>query len=103
MTGSVSQIEWAERIKRNVADEFDRVLRAFHSVADAQSGVRRFRTLKVITVVERKRAEVLAREDAGYFIRDWQEISDQVRQMIARDPAYPAVVRNPESDATHVS
>ena len=95
MTGSVSQIEWAERIKQTVADEFDRVLRAFRSVARTQSGARLSRTLAVIAVVERKRAEVIAHEDAGYFIRDWQEISDQVRRMIARDPAYPAIVRKP--------
>jgi hypothetical protein len=77
MTGSVSQIGWAERIKRTVADEFDRLLRAFQRVADTQSGVHLSRTLEVIAVAERKRAEVMAREDAGYFIRDWQDISDQ--------------------------
>ena len=93
MTGSVSQIEWAERIKRTVADEFDRVLGAFQRVAEVQSGVRRSRTLKVIAIVERKRAEVMARDDAGYFIRDWQDITNQVRHMIARDSAYPAMVR----------
>ena len=98
MTGSVSQIEWAERIKRTVGDEFDRVSRAFQRVADTQSGVRRSRTLEVISVVERKRAEVMASYDAGYFIHHWQDISDQVRQMIARDPAYPARVRKPQVD-----
>ena len=91
MTGSVSQIEWAERIKQTVADEFDRVLRAFRSVAETQSGVRLSRTLAVIAVVESKRAEVIAHEDAGYFIRDWQEISDQLRRMIGQDPAYQAI------------
>ena len=79
MTGSVSQIEWAARIKHMVEAEFDRVLRAFRQVADTQSGVRRSRTLEVIAVVERNRAAVMAREDAGYFIRDWQ-----VRRMIVR-------------------
>jgi hypothetical protein len=93
MTGSVSQIEWAERIKETVADEFDRLLRAFQRVAETQSDVRRSRTQKVIAIVERKRAEVMARDDAGYFIRDWQDITNQVRHMIARDPAYPAMVR----------
>ena len=96
MTGSVSQIEWAERIKRTVSDQFDRVLRAFRSVADTQSGARLSRTLEVIAVVERKRGEVIAEEDASYFIRDWQDISDQVRRMIVRDPAYPAMVRKPQ-------
>ena len=85
MPGSVSQIEWAKRIKRTVADEFDRVLRAFQRVAEVQSGVRRSRTLTVIAIVERKRAEVMARDDAGYFIRDWQDITNQVQHMIARD------------------
>jgi len=35
-----------------------------------------------------KRAEVMSKAQAGYFIREWQEIDDQVRQLIARDPRY---------------
>ena len=30
-------------------------------------------------------------ERAGYFIHDWQEIGDQVRQMIFADPRYQAI------------
>jgi hypothetical protein len=33
----------------------------------------------------------MSQEKAGYFIRDWQEISDQVRQMIFLDPRYQAI------------
>jgi hypothetical protein len=33
----------------------------------------------------------MAREQAGYFIRDWQELKDQVQQMIARDERYQAI------------
>jgi hypothetical protein len=33
----------------------------------------------------------MSRSQAGYFIRDWQEISDQVRQMIFQDPRYQAI------------
>jgi hypothetical protein len=91
MTGSASQVEWAERIRRLVNDEFDRVARAFRSVADKQSDASRADTEAILAILEKKRAEVMSREDSGYFIRDWQEISDQVRQMLFRDPQYQQI------------
>jgi hypothetical protein len=33
----------------------------------------------------------MAIAQAGYFIRDWQNLNDQVRQMIAKDPQYQAI------------
>ncbi len=91
MSGTASQVEWAERIKRQVDHEFDRVARAFRSVAGRQSDAERADTAAVIEILETKRAEVMRREQAGYFIRDWQEIGDQVRQMIFHDARYQAI------------
>jgi hypothetical protein len=51
-------------------------------------------TEAVIAILEDKRAEVMSREQAGYFIHDWQEISDQVRQMIFHDARYQAITAN---------
>jgi hypothetical protein len=48
------------------------------------------RTQAILAILEEKRAEVMAREQAGYFIHDWQELTDQVRKMIAQDSRYPA-------------
>ena len=36
----------------------------------------------------------MSRTEAGYFIHDWQEIRDQVRQMIFHDPRYQAIKSN---------
>jgi hypothetical protein len=94
MTGTVNQVEWAERIKRKVNDEFDRVARSFRSVASKQSDAARADTDAIVAILEEKRAEVMGREQAGYFIHDWQEISDQVRQMIFHDAGYQAIKRN---------
>ena len=33
----------------------------------------------------------MAKDEAGYFIHDWQDLDDQVRQMIDRDPAYQEI------------
>lgn len=82
MSGTANQVEWAERIKRQVNDEFDRMARSFRSVAGKQRNPARADTEAIVAVLEEKRAEVMGREKAGYFIHDWQEISDQVRQMI---------------------
>lgn len=91
MTGTQSQIEWAEQIRPRVNAEFDRVAKAFQHVAGRQSGHDRTNTLAVIGILEEKRIEELAHEEAGYFIRHWQEMSDQVRQTIAQDPRYQAL------------
>jgi hypothetical protein len=94
MSGTANQVEWAERIKLQVNDEFDRVARSFRSVAGRQSDAARSATEAIIAILEEKRAEVMRREQAGYFIHDWQEISDQVRQMIFHDARYQAIKSN---------
>jgi hypothetical protein len=91
MTGTPSQIEWAEQIKPRVTAEFDRVANAFAAVAGRQGGQARADTEAVIAILEEKRVEVMARDQAGYFIRDWQELSDQVRRMIGQDSRYQAI------------
>ena len=88
MTGTVNQIEWALRIKEQVGAEFDRVAKTLKSVADKQTDHDREDTLAIIAILEEKRAQVMSNTRAGYFIHDWQELSDQVRQMIIRDPRY---------------
>ena len=91
MSGTAAQVEWAERIKRLVNAEFDRVAASFRSVAGKQDDDKRTDTEAIIAILEEKRAEVMSREQAGYFIHDWQEISDQVRQMIFLDARYQAI------------
>ena len=95
-SGTSNQVEWANLIKRRVAEEFDRVAAAFREVAGHQDGCRLARTEAVLLILEEKRATVMANDQAGYFIRDWQEIGDQVRQMIFKDARYQATMR-PES------
>jgi len=51
----------------------------------------------MISILEEKRAEVMAREDAGYFIHDWQELRSQVRELIVGDSRYKAIKFRPES------
>jgi hypothetical protein len=85
LTGTVNQIEWAERIRLQVDAEFDRVARVLKAAANKQSRQRRIDTFAMVAILEEKRLEVLANPKAGYFIRDWQELSDQVRQLILQD------------------
>jgi hypothetical protein len=91
LTGTPAQVEWAERIRLTVAREFDRVAKVFQAQVSIQTGQKQTETRTIITILERKRAETLANQQAGYFIREWQEVSDQVRQMIAKDPGYLAI------------
>jgi len=94
MTGTVNQVEWAERIREQVSKEFDRVASALNFAATKQVGQNRKDTHTVLAILEDKRAEVLTTKRAGYFIHDWQELRDQVRQMIVQDPRYLAIRTN---------
>jgi hypothetical protein len=91
MTGTPNQIEWAEQIRPRVAAEFDRVAKAFGEVAERQGEAARAGTLSILEILQDKRAEVMARREAGYFIRDWQELAGKVRTLIAADPRYRAM------------
>ena len=98
MTGSVDQIEWAERIRVQVNGEFDRVAKALQAAALKQSDQDRSNTYEMMRILEEKRAEVLSNESAGYFIHDWQELRDQVRKMIMSDARYKAIKERPSSN-----
>jgi hypothetical protein len=91
MTGTESQVEWAGRIKSLVQAEFDRVANALRLTAERQRGQDRLDTLAIVGILEEKRAETLANEQAGYFVRVWQELSDQVRQLLAQDSRFQAI------------
>ena len=91
MTGTVNQIEWAKQIKTQVGAEFDRVKMALEAAAAKQSGQDRLGTQAMIAILEDKRTEVMAHEGAGYFIHDWQELRDQVRQMLMKDSRYKTI------------
>ena len=94
LRGTENQVEWALRIKGRHNEEFDRVAAAFRVVADRQTGGRRTETEAIIAILEEKRSEVMSREEAGYFIHGWQEIGDQVRQLIFQDSSYQTIKTN---------
>jgi hypothetical protein len=95
LTGTVNQIEWAKQIRTQVNAEFDRVRTALEAAAAKPLGQDRMDTQAIIAILEEKRAEVMERQEAGYFIHDWQEIRDQVRQMIMNDDGYKAIKTGP--------
>jgi ABC-type amino acid transport substrate-binding protein len=80
MTGTANQIDWATQIRVQVDAEFDRVAAALRSAAGDNRAV--------IEILESKRADVMANDRAGYLIKEWQELRDQVRQLIVKDPRY---------------
>ena len=92
LVGTPNQIEWAEQIKNRVHKEFDRVGMILKSVAAKQVGWDQTDTLKLVAILEEKRHDVMANDRAGYFIHDWQELSDQVREMIVKDPRYGEIM-----------
>ena len=61
---------------------------AFRAEAAIQAGQTQTETRTIITILDEKRAETLSIPSAGYFIREWRELNDQVRQLIAKDLRY---------------
>ena len=94
MIGTANQVDWAERIRGQVSEEFDRVAKALESAMSRQSERKRGETLTTIAILEDKRGEVMAQDQAGYFIREWHEIGDQVRRLITQDSRYQAIRAN---------
>jgi uncharacterized protein YheU (UPF0270 family) len=48
-------------------------------------------TPAVVVVLEKKFTEVRTKDQAGYFIRVWRELRDQVRKIIGKDSRYKAI------------
>ncbi len=90
MTGTANQIEWAEKIKPRVGAEFDRVASVLLAASLKQVETNRVGTRNAIAILNEKRAEVMANNAAGYFIKEWQELDGKVRLMITQDPRYVA-------------
>ena len=103
MTGTANQIEWAEQIRVRVGAEFDRVANALESTTGKQTGQKRMDTQAVIAILKIRRADVMARDEAGHFIQEWQELRDQVRQMTAKDFRYQAIKANGGRDTSPYS
>jgi hypothetical protein len=80
VTGTDNQISWADIIRVQVNDEFDRVSKAIGGRGRPN----------VLAILEDKRREVLANQSAGYFIKEWGELNGQVRRLIMDDPRYSA-------------
>jgi hypothetical protein len=91
LIGMPGQIEWAEQIKPRVGAEFDRVASVLRAAAIDKGSQVQSHAEAVIAIIEEKRAEVMAINQAGYFIMEWQELTDQVRRMLTRDPRYQAM------------
>jgi hypothetical protein len=87
MTGTPNQISWAEMIKVRVAVEFDRVA----AILTERS------RMDLVEILNEHRRTVLANESAGYFIREWGEMTGQVSRMIVADPRYNALKRLPQA------
>jgi hypothetical protein len=89
--GTESQIEWAEKIKPLVSAEFDRVAETLEAVARRQPITDGLETRAVIAILEEKRLDVLRRNEAGYFIKNWQELTDQVQRLIRDDSRFATI------------
>ncbi|MBI4903410.1 MAG: hypothetical protein HY820_07240 [Acidobacteria bacterium] len=97
MTGTESQIEWAERIRTHVAAEFHRVAAVLAEVVARQAEGDRAGTHSLIAILAEKRDATLAHDYAGYFIKEWQESDGRVRRLLMDDPRSKAIRANRES------
>ena len=45
----------------------------------------------MIAILEEKRLEVHGKNEAGYFIKNWQDLTDQVQRLIRDDSRFAAI------------
>ncbi|HEY7531248.1 MAG TPA: hypothetical protein VH681_00540 [Nitrospiraceae bacterium] len=95
--GTIHPAVWAEQIRARLAGELDRVAKMLDTASGEQPEQDRKNTQDIVKILEQRRAELMARNDAGDFIHDWQELRDQVRQMILEDPRYQSIKVQPFS------
>jgi uncharacterized protein YheU (UPF0270 family) len=69
----------------------DPVAKALQALAGMSAAQDRTDTQAVIVVLEEKRTEVRTKDQAGYLIRVWRELRNQVRKMMGQDSRYPAI------------
>ena len=98
LIGTVNQVAWAEQIRVSVNAEFDRVANAIKAAAARHTEGQQLDTSAIIAILEEKRAEVMAKDQAGYFIQAWQELRNQVRTLVTQDPRYKAIRANLQAD-----
>ena len=91
LTGTANQIELAGQLKAKVGAEFDRVANALETTARKQGERGQIATRAVIGILAEQRAQVMANDRAGYFIREWQDLDGRVRQMLAKDSRYQVI------------
>ena len=82
----------AELIKSRVLADFDRVVDTLRGAAALTSGEQKADALTVIEILKEIRdtlvaANPAAGDDGGYLIVDWQDATEQVRRIVARDRA----------------
>jgi hypothetical protein len=88
MIGKVDQVKQAERIKQRINAEFDRIAQALATSAAKQTDQDRIDTEAVIVILEEKRSEIMSKGQADYFINNWRQLNDRVRELIAEDTRY---------------
>ncbi len=81
LTGTPNQISWAELIRVQINEEFDRVSKAL--APHGRPGI--------LALLEEKRGEVMANARAGYFIKEWGELNGQVARLVTTDPRFQAL------------
>jgi hypothetical protein len=88
MIGNADQMKKAERVKERLNEEFDRLARALESSAAKQAGAERMDVEAVMVILEEKRAEVMAKGQADYFLNNFRELTVNVRELIVQDSRY---------------
>jgi len=88
---SVAECEGGVPSSRNWRSPSDPVAKALQASLGMSAAQDRMDTHAVVVVFEKKCTEVRTKDQAGYFIRVWRELRDQVRKIIGKDSRYKAI------------
>jgi hypothetical protein len=104
LRGAADQISWAREIRARVSAEFDRVRSSIEAGSNKFRALDRTETATLLTLIEEHRAAVFSRDQADYFIAEWQNPADRLQRVFNGDERWRAIsdaraARRPKSEA----
>lgn len=85
LRGATDQVAWANQIRSQVAIEFDQLRVAIEAGSNKYRALDRSETSTLLAILEEHRANVLAADQAEFFITRWQSAHDGVQHLVLGD------------------
>jgi len=92
LTGPAARISWANHLRTQVNDGFDRLSEAVRAGSSRYKALLPAEVTEILAVIEEHRSTVLSVSDSQYFLDRWPDPVDAVARLIHGDDRWKKVV-----------